>query len=108
MIIFTLAVGWINIYPVRYKESLMGGYGAGNLRANPFIYKFATQNDDQGSVVVLEVDGPIGCYNRSNRSLQHFLENSLPFLFSLPIAFYLFPFPSSVLVLIFCVGRIVH
>ena len=42
LIIFTFVVGWLNTYPVRFKERVMGGYGAGNLRANPYIFKLAT------------------------------------------------------------------
>ena len=86
----------------------MGGYAAGNLRANPFIYKMATQDGDEGSVITLNVEGVIGSYNRGNRSLHHFLENSLPFVISLPIVGYIFPFATFILVSLFCIGRIAH
>ena len=86
----------------------MGGYGAGNLRANPFIYKMATQAEDEGSIITLDVDGAIGSYNRGNRSLHHFLENSLPFVVSLPIVGFIFPFATFILIVIFCIGRIAH
>ena len=66
----------------------------GNLRANMFIYKLATDQGGEGSAIVLNEDGDIGSYNRGNRSVHHFLENSLPFVASLPITFFLYPIPA--------------
>lgn len=43
---------------------------SGNLRANMMIYKQLGSKD--GQYVVLETEGPVGCYNRANRSLFHF------------------------------------
>ena len=105
LIIFYLTVVWLNIYPGRFKERFMGG---GNLRANMFIYKQATDVNGEGSAIVLNTEGDIGKYNRGNRSLHHFIENSIPLVASLPISFYLFPLPSFVLLAIFCVGRMLH
>ena len=108
LIIFTFTVGWLNMYPMRFKEKFMGGGAAGNLRANMFIYKMATDVDGEGSAIVLNTEGDIGAYNRGNRSLHHFLENSLPLVASLPLSFFLFPLPTFVLVCTFCLGRIGH
>ena len=80
----------------------------GNLRANMFIYKLATDQGGEGSAVVLNEDGDIGSYNRGNRSVHHFLENSLPFVASLPITFFLYPIPAFSLLCLFCLGRITH
>ena len=108
LFIFSLTVGWLNGYAGRFKERFMGGGAAGNLRANMFIYKQATDVNNEGSAIVLNTEGDIGKYNRANRSLHHFIENSLPLVASLPISFYLFPLPTFVLLTIFCVGRILH
>ena len=91
---------------MRFKERFMGR--GGNLRSNMFIYKMATDQAGEGSVVILNEDGDIGAYNRGNRSLHHFLENSLPFVASMPIVFFLYPIPAFVILCIFCVGRIAH
>ena len=106
LIIFTLTVAWLNMYPMRFKNRFMGDKG--NLRSNMFIYKQATDAEGEGSAIVMNADGDIGAYNRGNRSLHHFLENSLPFVASLPVSFFLFPLPTFVLVCVFCLGRIMH
>ena len=105
LILFSLTVAWLNVYPLRFKERFMGG---GNLRANMYIYKQATDVDGTGPAVVLNTEGDIGCYNRGNRSLHHFLENGLGFVASLPFSFFLFPLPSFILVCTYCFGRIAH
>ena len=52
--------------------------------------------------------GDVGSYNRGNIALHHFLENSLPFTVSLPVAFFLYPFPTFVLLCVFCIGCIAY
>ena len=108
IIVFTLTVGWLNMYPMRFKERVMGGPGAGNLRANMFVYKLATDAPDGGSAVVLHEEGDLGRYNRGNRSIYHFLENCLPLVVSMPISFFLYPVPTFVCVCVYCLGRIVY
>ena len=107
-VVFSLTVAWLNMYPMRFKERVMGGPGAGNLRANMFIYKLATAQADEGSAVVLHDEGDLGRYNRGNRSIYHFLENCLPLVVAMPISFFLFPLPTFVCVVIYCFGRIVY
>ena len=46
LIIFSFVVNWLNMYPMRFKERFMGGYSAGNLRANPLIYQMSTMSAD--------------------------------------------------------------
>ena len=46
LIIFSFVVNFLNMYPMRFKERFMGGYSAGNLRANPLVYQYATMNAD--------------------------------------------------------------
>ena len=107
LILFELTVLWLNLYPMVFKAAIMRR-DDGNLRANMFIYKLATDKSDEKSAIVLHEDGDIGNYNRANRSIYHFLENSLPFVASLPLTFFMFPFPTFVLTCMFCLGRIVY
>ena len=93
---------------MRFKERVMGGGAAGNLRANLFIYKLATDKPDEGSAVVLHDEGDLGRYNRGNRSIYHFLENCLPLVVAIPISFFLFPLPTSICVCIYCFSRIIY
>ena len=44
IVVFAYTVAWLNIFPLVYKESIMPP--AGNIRANQFIYKQATDNND--------------------------------------------------------------
>ena len=53
IIIFQLTVIWMNLYPMRFKEAIMDGLAAENLRSNMFIYKFATDTTEKGSSIVL-------------------------------------------------------
>ena len=108
LIIFMLTVDHLNRYPMKFKEQFMGGRAGGNLRANQFMYKKATEADGEGSAIVLIQDGDIGRYNRGNRSLTHFIENSFPIIACLPLNFYLFPLPTFVLLCMYCLGRIFH
>ena len=103
--VFGFTVAWLNNYPVIFKEQVMRG---GNLRANMFIYRLAVENPDESSAVVLHEDGDLGYYNRGNRSIYHFLENCLPIIVSTPLNFLLFPFPASVCLMVYCLGRIIY
>ena len=102
--IFTFQVVWLNFYPLQFKEVVMNG---GNLRANMFIYKLATDGDE-GSAIVLYEDGDLGYYNRSNRSIYHFLENCLQIVVAMPFGFFIFPFPAFVVVCFYSLGRILY
>ena len=102
--VFAFQVIWLNFYPMPYKESVMNG---GNLRANMFLYKLATDGDE-GSAIILHEDGDLGAYNRANRSIYHFLENCLPIVVAMPLGFFTFPFPAFVLVCVYSLGRIAY
>lgn len=104
--IFGMLVTWINNYPMLYKTMLMR-FGSGNLRANMMIYKSAGSND-KAPYVILETNGPIGSYNRANRSLTHFVENSLPVILCVLLAGRVFALPTFVLTAAFAAGRILH
>merc|ERR1712146_320931 len=58
--------------------------------------------------VVLEEDGDIGKYNRANRSLHHYTENLAGFFLAVPLASFIFPAATFVLVLVFAIGRLWH
>eukprot|EP00928_Gymnodinium_smaydae_P031289 TRINITY_DN23003_c0_g2_i1.p1 TRINITY_DN23003_c0_g2~~TRINITY_DN23003_c0_g2_i1.p1 ORF type:complete len:234 (+),score=47.74 TRINITY_DN23003_c0_g2_i1:69-770(+) len=104
--IFGLMITWINNYPMLYKSMVMR-FGSGNLRANMMIYKEAG-SDEKAPYVVLETEGPVGSYNRANRSLTHLVENSLQVVLAVVLAGRIFALPTFFLTAIFAVGRVFH
>jgi len=104
--VFGLVVDWVNNYPMLYKTMVMR-FGSGNLRANMMIYKSAG-GDAKAPYVILETEGPVGSYNRANRSLTHLIENSLPVVLSILLAGRIFAFPTLCLTSLFALGRILH
>mmetsp|Transcript_57688 Transcript_57688/g.101012 ORF Transcript_57688/g.101012 Transcript_57688/m.101012 type:complete len:241 (+) Transcript_57688:62-784(+) len=100
-----LCTSWLNNYPMLYKSMVMR-FGSGNLRANMMIYKEAGKAD--APYVVLDTEGPVGSYNRANRSLTHFIENSLPTILAIFLAGKLFPYWTFMLTAAFCAGRVLH
>jgi len=101
----------INSMPLVWKSSIMLA-GSGNLRANMYIYKVAHESGEAGapgySHVLLDEQGDVGKYNRANRSLHHYTENLAPFFLGVPLASYVFPAATFVLVCIFAIGRVWH
>lgn len=65
-------VSWVNQFPMLYKHKVMR-INSGNLRANMMIYK-ELGSKENAPYVGLETEGPVGCYNRANRSLFHFTD----------------------------------
>lgn len=107
IVIVYCTVLFLNMYPMMYKESIMT-MKSGNLRANMQILKLAEQKGAEPEYVVMETDGVIGQYNRANRSLEHFTENSIHFVLVLPLALYVQPFATFITTLVFCLGRVMH
>jgi len=105
--LFSFIVDWINTYPMFYKTMVMR-FTSGNLRANMQIYKRAGKDANEDGYVVLETSGPVGSYNRANRSLTHFVENSIPMALFIPLCGAVFPFPTFLLTALFGFGRIMH
>ena len=70
--VFGVMVSWVNQFPMLYKHKVMR-INSGNLRANMMIYKELGAKED-APYIGLETEGPVGCYNRANRSLFHFTE----------------------------------
>ncbi|CAJ1423117.1 unnamed protein product [Effrenium voratum] len=104
VVLFSVMVGFINLFPTYFKSKIMK-FDAGNLRANPFVFHV---NDSSNKTVVLQEEGAVGEYNRANRSLQHFGENSAGAMMCMIFAGFIFPFPVAVLTIILVFGRIFH
>mmetsp|Transcript_31213 Transcript_31213/g.58601 ORF Transcript_31213/g.58601 Transcript_31213/m.58601 type:complete len:219 (-) Transcript_31213:55-711(-) len=103
-VIFCVMVHFVNAFPMYYKSKVMK-QDAGNLRANMFIYKVS---DDSKKHVVMEEEGSIGEYNRANRSMTHFIENSLGVLLTIALSGFVYTFPTFIFTIIFSLGRIIH
>eukprot|EP00927_Polykrikos_kofoidii_P079092 TRINITY_DN75886_c0_g1_i1.p1 TRINITY_DN75886_c0_g1~~TRINITY_DN75886_c0_g1_i1.p1 ORF type:complete len:260 (+),score=28.82 TRINITY_DN75886_c0_g1_i1:99-782(+) len=105
---FSVLVSWLNFFPMFYKRKIMKA-SSGNLRANMLVYKVNVQDPGQKMpYVVLAEEGGIGEYNRANRSLHHFTEQSMGTVLNILLAGFVFQFPVFVLVIVFAVGRISH
>ena len=105
-ILLDLAVIQLNVFPYYYKAKIMR---LGNTRANMLIFKLATdKNPEESSAVILHEEGDLGFYNRANRSLYHFLEWSVLVIATLPLTMYVYPFPSFIILVFFCLGRIIY
>ena len=104
--LFAYLVIVLNFYPMRFKGLIMRT-SSGNLRSNPFIYVNAAEGSSE-SRVVMATEGDEGAYNRANRSLHHFVENSIPMVLAIALNMFVFPFPTFVLTVIFFVGRVVY
>ena len=72
-----------------------------------FIYKLAAEADSN-SMVILESTGDVGLYNRGNRTLYHFLENSAPMLLGLVLNSFVYPFPTFVIMILYVMARMVY
>lgn len=107
---FNLAVYWVNNFPMFYKTMIMR-FTSGNLRANMQIYKQYSPDSataDAAGYVLLETHGPVGAYNRANRSLTHFVENSIPMALFIVLVGQVFPLPTLCLTAVFGAGRALH
>ena len=82
-------------------------FTSGNLRANMQIYKQYGTDAAKG-YVLLETSGPVGSYNRANRSLTHLVENSIPVAMLILLSGGIFPFPTFVFTCVFGAGRVLH
>lgn len=102
--LFATLTGWLNLYPIVHKEKLKL---KGNIRANMQIFKVLSA-DDNGKVVVLEEEGPVGEYNRANRSLFHFIENMPSFLVCMFPAGFFMPEVTLCLTILYVTGRVLH
>lgn len=104
--IFARMVHWLNMYPLFHKSAVMRG-DSGNLRANMLIYRQIGEGAHPGAIVLAE-DGELGAYNRANRSLTHFVENSTGVALAVVLCSYPFALPTFISLCVFALGRIVH
>ena len=104
--IWTFLVIFLNFYPMQFKSKVMLT-NSGNLRSNMFIYKLAAEGSSE-SAVVLNNEGDIGMYNRGNRSLYHFVENSQPVLIGLILNSFVFPYPTFIVICVYALGRVLY
>ena len=91
---------------MQYKARVMRGK-SGQLRSNMFIYRNAAEGSSE-SRIVLSTEGDEALYNRANRSLYHFLENSLSMVLMIVLDSFVFPVPTFVLTVLFFIGRIIY
>lgn len=95
----------INFVPTVYKNGLKG-----NIRSNPFFYEAKSSDDKKTEkpLIGYKEDGPIGMYNRSNRSVQHMVENSGGFFAAIGPVGWVFPKQTLLVVTVWSLARIVH
>ena len=67
LVVLGRMIAIVNFVPTGYKNGLKG-----NIRSNPFFYN---TEDENKTLVLFKEDGSMGMYNRSNRSIQHMVEN---------------------------------
>jgi hypothetical protein len=105
--ILSVLVSFLNMYPMVYKAAVLPG-NAGNLRANMLIYKanFSEGNPGKLPYVVMEEIGDIGCYNRANRSLHHFNENSACLTALVVAAGLVLPGPTLTITVLYALCRV--
>ena len=72
-----------------------------------FIYKNAAEGSSESRILMAE-DGDEGMYNRANRSLYHFVENSIPLTISIALCAFVYPIPTFVLTVLIFVGRLIY
>ena len=104
--VFAVLVSFQNFYPMQYKARVLRG-NSGNLRSNMFLYKHAVEGVSS-SAIVLNESGDVGLYNRSNRALYHFVENSLPMILSVVLGSFVYTIPVLVLTCLYVVARIIY
>eukprot|EP00536_Pseudo-nitzschia_multiseries_P018107 jgi/Psemu1/54157/gm1.54157_g len=100
LVILGRTIQFVNFVPTFYKKGLKG-----NIRSNPFHFETV---DDHKTLVLFKEDGKEGMYNRSNRSVHHMVEGFGGFVASIGPVGYLFPKQILFLVVLFCVGRVLH
>jgi len=94
------------MYPAATRKmKVLNFEGDPYLGANQHIFKAAAPNSSESRVLMVST-GLEGEYNRANRSLQHFSENSIQVLMPIVLLSFVFPIPVFVLTLLFTIARI--
>eukprot|EP00444_Apocalathium_aciculiferum_P029327 CAMPEP_0183419396 /NCGR_PEP_ID=MMETSP0370-20130417/25756_1 /TAXON_ID=268820 /ORGANISM="Peridinium aciculiferum, Strain PAER-2" /LENGTH=236 /DNA_ID=CAMNT_0025603189 /DNA_START=69 /DNA_END=779 /DNA_ORIENTATION=- len=108
VVVFSVLVDWLTLWPTILKARIFHP-DSGNLRANMTVYKLSVPSiDDPMPYIVMEDEGPIGEYNRANRSMFNFNEGCASFVLNMVFAGQVFPCPALVAAILFAVGRIMH
>ena len=92
--------------PIAVKSRIM--LPEGNLRANMYIFKLATENPEESSAIILCEEGDLGLYNRANRGLYNFIESCLPVIVAAPLTSFVYTLPTFILIVIYSFGRILY
>jgi len=100
LVVLGRTISMLNFVPTSYK-----GHLKGNIRSNPFFFQTV---DAAKTLVVFKDDGLEGMYNRSNRSVQHMVENAGTVFAAVGPVGWLLPKPTFWIICVFCAGRIVH
>jgi len=104
--IFSMMVAWLNSWPMVLKARLMSN-NVSNLRSNMALLRpIGAQASEP--FVIMEEGGPVGEYNRANRSLFNFNEWALGTVLNVVFAGTVFPFPTMVLVVGIAASRVWH
>jgi len=103
LVVLGRTIGLLNFVPVVYKNGM-----AGNIRSNPFFFETVGDDDEAPTMVIYKQDGPHGMYNRTNRSVQHMIENAGGFFAAIGPVGYVFPKQTCAMVVIFCAARVLH
>merc|ERR1719231_520724 len=82
--------------------------GAGNVRANMYLYKAIGKAASADTTVVLHDEGDEGRYNRANRSLHHFTESAATTVGAVCLAGFVYPFAAFVAAVVLAGGALVH
>lgn len=106
-VVFGRLVSFLNFYPMVYKQAVLR-MKDGNLRANMIFFKHLGPSDANQSYIGMVDEGLVGRYNRANRSLNHFVENSISVAVSMVLAGVCFPKASCLLAVMFAAGRVMH
>jgi uncharacterized MAPEG superfamily protein len=102
--VFGLFITVSNSVPMIWKSGVFPG-NAGNYRANMLVYKVFDQAR-RLPYVMLETEGNIGKYNRSNRALNNLVENGMQVVVAFVLAGAVFGEAVFVLVCLYAVCRI--
>lgn len=100
LVVLGRTISLLNFVPTGYKKGMKG-----NIRSNPF---FLETDDNAKTMVVFKEDGPLGAYNRTNRSVHHMIENSGGLFAGVAAIGWVFPRPVFVWTVVFCLGRVFH
>ncbi|ETV98363.1 hypothetical protein H310_09052 [Aphanomyces invadans] len=99
-------IAFANCYPLALESCFLTKDDR-QLWTNPFMLVEIGSNATK-NVIVMDLDGPVGMYNRANRAIQDMVETCGVVLAALYLASTVFALPAAVVALAFCVGWFLH